>query len=300
MIKVMNSLSKKKKGILFILMAAFSFSLMTFFVRFSGDVPTMEKCFFRNLPTVFISGWLLARSPQKFHIKRESYGGILMRCVFGASGMIANFWAIDHLALPDANLLNKISPFFAMILSAWLLKEKPTRAEWGLVFTAFAGALLVIKPTAGAASLPALVGLFSGFGAGTAYTFVHKLGLQGERGQVIVFCFSLFTVLLCSPYLIFSMHPLTPFQLGALMCAGFAGAGGQLAITAAYQAAPAKEISVFDYTQVIFSAVWGFFFLDELPDRWSVLGYIIIGAVAVVKWRLANRPGGPAEAAAGE
>ena len=64
--------------------------------------------------------------------------------------------------------------------------------------------------------------------------------------------------------------------------------------------APAKEISVFDYTQVIFSAVWGFFFLDELPDRWSVLGYIIIGAVAVVKWRLANRPGGPAEAAAGE
>ena len=44
-----------------------------------------------------------------------------------------------------------------------------------------------------------------------------------------------------------------------LLLAGIAGAGGQFAITAAYTYAPARDISVYDYTQVIFSAVLGFF-----------------------------------------
>ena len=36
------------KGIVCILFAAVGFSFMTFFVRISGDLPTMQKAFFRN------------------------------------------------------------------------------------------------------------------------------------------------------------------------------------------------------------------------------------------------------------
>lgn len=57
-------------------------------------------------------------------------------------------------------------------------------------------------------------------------------------------------------------------------------AGGQFSITAAYTYAPAKEISVFDYTQVIFAALLGFIFLNQIPDIYSVVGYIIIIGVA--------------------
>ena len=65
-------------------------------------------------------------------------------------------------------------------------------------------------------------------------------------------------------------------QVLCLLGAGLAAAGGQLSITAAYTYAPAKEISVYDYTQVIFAAIWGFFFFGQVPDVWSVVGYVII------------------------
>lgn len=57
--------------------------------------------------------------------------------------------------------------------------------------------------------------------------------------------------------------------------------GGQFAITAAYSYAPAKEISVFDYTQIIFVAVLGLIFFSELPDIFSIIGYLIIILVSI-------------------
>ncbi|NLD30626.1 MAG: DMT family transporter, partial [Clostridiales bacterium] len=163
----------KAKGILYIVLAAFFFSLMTFFVKLSGDVPSIQKVFFRNIVAFVIAFVGLARSEEKFHVRKDSWGPLFLRCAFGTLGIVANFWAIDRLALADSNILNKMSPFFAIIMSYFILKERPNRVERVSVLIAFIGALFVIKPTAGIASLPALVGLGSGFCAGTAYTYVR-------------------------------------------------------------------------------------------------------------------------------
>ena len=73
------------------------------------------------------------------------------------------------------------------------------------------------------------------------------------------------------------------WQIGSLLLAGIAAAGGQFTITAAYSNAPAKEISIFDYTQIIFSALLGFFLFDQIPDIYSFIGYVIIcGASAAL------------------
>ena len=271
-------------AILFVILEAFGFSMMTFFVRLSGDVPTMQKAFFRNAVAAVIAGITLARSDDGFKIKKTSYKGIFMRCLFGTTGLIMNFWAIDHLAIVDANLLNKMSPFFAIVMSVFILKEIPNKFEWLMVAIAFVGVLFIVQPTAGLASLPALVGLLSGFGAGTAYTFVRKLGMMGERGPVIVFCFSMFSVLVTLPSLIFNFKPMSVQQWECLVLAGASAALGQFCITKAYSLAPAKEISVFDYTQVIFAALIGIMFLGEVPNVYSIIGYVIIIGASVVKW----------------
>ena len=64
---------------------------------------------------------------------------------------------------------------------------------------------------------------------------------------------------------------------------------GQICITKAYSYAPAKEIAIYDYTQVIYSALLGFVFMQQIPDRFSVIGYIIIISMAVVKWIYNNK-----------
>ena len=111
-------------------------------------------------------------------------------------------------------------------------------------------------------------------------TCVRKLGQQGVAGAKIVFFFSLFSCLSVVPYLIFHFQPMTLQQIGCLLMAGLMAAGGQFSITNAYTYAPAKEISIYDYTQVIFAAVLGFFLLNQVPDVYSVIGYIIIIGVA--------------------
>ena len=119
-------------------------------------------------------------------------------------------------------------------------------------------------------------------GAGLAYTCVRYLGQHGEKGPLIVAYFSGFSCLITLPWLIFDYHHMEWWQLLCLIGAGFGAAGGQFAITAAYSNAPAREISIFDYTQIIFTAALGYFMFDQVADIWSVLGYIIIISMALI------------------
>ena len=70
-------------------------------------------------------------------------------------------------------------------------------------------------------------------------------------------------------------------QLLLLIGAGLMAAGGQFSITAAYTHAPGKDISVYDYTQILFAALLGFFVLGQIPDLFSIIGYVIIIGIAV-------------------
>ncbi len=114
--------------------------------------------------------------------------------------------------------------------------------------------------------------------------FVRKLGTHGERGPVIVCFFSVFSTIILFPLMLSSYKPMEPKQWLYLILCGLSATGGQLGITAAYTHAPAKEISVFDYSQVVFAAIWGIIIFGEVPDLYSIIGYIIIIATAIVKW----------------
>ncbi len=276
---------RKKAAIFHIMGAAFSFALMTLFIRLSGDLPTMQKTFFRNFFALWIALAALVRQKQAPVIVKGAGLPMFMRCFFGGTGMVANFWAVDHLGIADANMLNKLSPFFAIIISFFIMKERASKVDWACVAVAFTGALFIIKPSFGLAAIPALVGLYGGFGAGTAYAYVHKMGSVGEPGPVIVFYFSLSTSLMCLPFMIAEFVPMTMSQFLCLIGTGLAAASGQFNITAAYQKAAAREISVFDYTQVIFAAILGVIFFNEIPDALSFVGYAVIIGAAVFKWR---------------
>lgn len=277
-------MNDKKQGILYIIMAGLFFALMTFFVRMAGNLPTMQKAFFRNAVAAAAALFLLARSEEGFKIKKTSWRDLFLRSFFGTMGLICNFYAVDRLAIADANILNKLSPFFAIIMSYFILKEKANKTEWLCVVVAFIGALFVVKPSMDIQFVNAMIGMLGGFGAGVAYTFVRKLGKAGERGPVIVMCFSVFSCIVTAPFLIIGAKPMSLYQIVMLLLAGAAATGGQLSITKAYTKAPAKEISVFDYSQVVFAAALGLVFLGQIPDLMSIIGYVIIIGSAVFKW----------------
>ncbi|MCQ4725216.1 DMT family transporter [Anaerotignum faecicola] len=284
-------MSNKTKGILYIITAAFFFALMNTFVRLSGDLPPMQKSFFRNFIAFFVALFLLLRTEEKFSFKKENLPFFIFRAFFGTIGIFCNYYAIDHLLLSDATMLNKLSPFFAVIASYFILKERLSLSQALCIIIAFIGSLFIIKPGAGglSASFPSFIGLIGGICAGTAYTFVRLLSKKGERGPFIVFFFSGFSCLASIPFFAFNFHPMTLFQIIYLICAGLAAAAAQFAITAAYSNAAASEISIYDYTQVIFSALLGFILFSQVPDMYSILGYIIICSVSMFNFIKANK-----------
>ena len=282
----MKKISQKTQGILYITGAAFFFALMNLLVRMSGDVPTLQKCFFRNIVAAVVAFGLLKKNHVKFQIGKGNTKYLLVRSIAGLLGIICNFYAVDHLPISDASLLNKLSPFFAIIFSAIILKESAGKKEWGILAVAFVGALFVIKPSFHMDFLPGLIGMVGGMMAGLAYTYVRKLGQRKVQGPVIVLFFSLFSSMLLLPNLVFYYAPMTVAQWIFLILAGVAAAGGQICITTAYTKAPAKEISVYDYSQIIFAAVLGFVVLNQMPDFYSIIGYVIILTAAILKWKL--------------
>ena len=277
------NIKKQYKGIFYIILSAFCFSLMDMFVRMSGDLPSIQKSFFRNIVAAVFGCILVLKEKDSFQWKKGSGKYLILRSLFGTLGILCNFYAIDHLALADASMLNKMSPFFVVIFSFLFLKEKVTAAQILLVMGAFGGSLFVVKPTVSNLDLiPSLIGLLGGLGAGAAYTMVRKLGTIGVKGPFIVFFFSTFSCVVTLPWLIFDYHTMTLAQTVILLMAGLCAAGGQFAITAAYCYAPASEISIYDYTKVIFSMILGFVMFQQIPDFYSWVGYVIICLMAVL------------------
>ena len=278
--------NSRNKGILFIILSALSFAFMNTFVHLSGDIHTFQKVFFRNAIAMLFALIILIRNKGSFKPqKKGNLKYLILRTFFGAVGMICNFYCLDHMIVSDASILNKMSPFFAILFAFFIVKEKPKLFQWILVIVAFIGAMFVIKPSFRGFTdelLYGLIGLLGGACAGIAYSLVRKLGTLGENGAYIVFFFSFFSTLLVLPGTIVYYKSVSAWQWIILILTGVFAALGQLFITYAYTHASPRDISVFDYTQIVFVSVLGFVFFGQIPDVYSVIGYAIIVSMAVL------------------
>lgn len=271
----LDKISNRIKGIIFIIMSAFGFAMMSAFIKLSGDIPTFQKTFFRNIVAVIIAFILIIKKNESFFGKKENQKLLILRSVFGTIGIFLNYYAIDRLVLSDANMLNKLSPFFVIIFSSIFLKEKIKPNQFFALAIAFLGALFIIKPSFSFEIVPALAGTLGGISAAAAYTFVRALGGK-EKPDTIVFYFSLFSSIVALPLMVMSYRTMSIIQFTYLILAGIFASVGQFGITFAYKFAPGKEISIFDYTNIIFSAVISLGLFGVLPDYLSVIGYLII------------------------
>lgn len=267
-----------KKGIFYVIISALGFSLMNFFVVKAGDLPTFQKALFRNGGAMIVSLFLFIKSGDTPDTKPSDLGILLMRAVFGSIGLFCNFYALDHLVLSDASILNKLAPFFTLILSALFLKEKTNWKQFLFVSLAFVGMLFVVRPEMhfSESMVASVVGVIGGFGAGTAYACVRALGKRGMPSSEIVFGFSLVSTIVAIPFVIIDHAPMSSLQIFYLSMASVSATIGQFGITLAYKEAPSKEISIFEYFTVVFSALWGILFLGQIPYWTSIIGYAII------------------------
>ena len=251
---------------------------------------------FFGIALSFVTYMFFALIREKFKIKKSTLPYLFMRAGFGTIGVLANFYAISTANMSDAMMLNKLSPFFAMLTSIIVLKEAADGFQWAAILTAIAGAVFVVKPSfifgtlgiSGDSVFPLVIALIGGICAGIAYAFLRKATVKGERGIVVVAFFSTFSCIALIPFIIFTYQPITWLQFFYCCMTGVAACFGQIFITSAYAACPAKEISIYDYSTVIFTALLGLVFLGEIPDFLSIIGYAIIIGASVMNYLYNN------------
>lgn len=277
-----------KKGIAWILFSAFGFACMDLCVRMAGDLPFIQKTLFRNSIAFIISfSTLMAKSRSDksvLHVEKSAWKWIVMRSAVGSFGIFGNFYALGIMNISDAAMLNKMSPFFAVFFSIFIVGEKPNLFSMASLVAAFTGALFIIKPGLDfSQTFPAIVAFVGGMGAGCAAACIRKVRTYKVNGMVIIAFFSAFSTLIAIPFSIIYFEPMSLTQVLWLCGTGVFAACGQFGLTGAFYNAPAYKISVYDYSNIIFAALLGFLFLGQIPDRWSLLGYaIIIGAAVAV------------------
>lgn len=277
----------KKKAVKFMLLATLFFALMSFFVKLASDVSSMEKAMYRNFAGVFVIYFIIMKEVFK-NSKKQGFKEsmkifipknpklIFWRSFFGTLGVAFNFYAIDHLMLADSTVLVRMSPFFTVIAASVFLKEKLTKKMVISMFVSFMGVMLVVKPSFDVVLVPYLAGILSAVAAGIAYTFLRVLGSKGERGDIVVFYFSLFSTIALMPLAMNVYTKLSGVDALLIVLASVSAMLAQLSVTAAYKYAPANEVSVYMNVQVIFTAILGIVFLSEFPDCLNILGYVTI------------------------
>src|SRR5690625_1935690 len=158
------------KGIILMLVSSIGFSIMTLFVKMSGELPSIQKTFFRNLISAIIAFVFVIYNKERLFGKKENQLALILRSIFGTLGIIFLFYAIDHLVMSDADMLNKMSPFLVIIFSGIFLKERILPFQMITIVFAFIGMVFIVRPTFSLDVVPYMVGVLSAFFRSVEYT----------------------------------------------------------------------------------------------------------------------------------
>jgi drug/metabolite transporter (DMT)-like permease len=274
-------MKNKYKSITAMIFSSFSFSAMQIIVKLLDKIPLMEKVFFRNFISLILSFAMIRMKKLSFFGQKENRKYLFFRSLYGYLGIVLFFYATSKMFAADAAMLNKLSPVFVSLLAYLLLKEKISRLQMTSLFISLTGAMLVIKPHFSFSMLPAAAGILSALVSAAAYICITFIG-KNESIYTVVFYFSTLSSIFCIPFMIANFALPGIKELALLLLLGALACAGQISLTYAYNGSPASEISIYDYTNIIFSSILGFLFLNEVPDKLSIAGGILIIASSLI------------------
>lgn len=282
-------ISSQVKGILFLVLSAFGFALMSAFVNLSGNLPFFQKALFRNAVAMVIGAVSLLSRRVPLKVRPEGRLPLAVRSVTGLFAVLCNYYAIDHMILASSNSLNKLAPLFAIIFAAVFLKERISATQLLILGIAMLGCMLLIMPSLAVLDFSTFVALMGGAFSGGTHVSLRALRKHDIDSSVIVFVFCAFSTLVCLiPSLIF-WEAMTLRQVILLLLAGSSCAVAQYALTAAYRYAPPRDISVYDSTQIIFSGILGFILFGQIPGILNMAAYGLIMTASVLMFFYCRR-----------
>lgn len=275
----MNTQKSPTRAVAWMLIAVACFSLMDAGMKqLSASYPTLQVTFLRGAASLpFVLVWVLATAGPRSLVPRR-WVLHLLRGVLGMVMIGCFVYALRSLPLSTAYTIYFVAPLLIAALSVPLLGEHVGPRRWIAIGIGLIGVLVVLRPgVGGIISFPGLMVLLAATAYALAAITVSMLTRTDTPQSMVVW----FLVIMAVGAGLLAIPDWQPLQLGhaALIAGmGLAGAGGQVALTRAFQLGEASMIAPLEYTGLVWVIGWDLLFWGVLPDQVTWLGAAIIVA----------------------
>jgi drug/metabolite transporter (DMT)-like permease len=257
------------------------FSAMSVFAKVAGArLPTMELVLARVVITLFMSLWVI--QTLGIHPWGNNKKLLLLRGFAGFMGLSCYFYAITHLPLADATVIQFCNPMLASLIAVFALREPLRTIDMIASLFSMAGVVLVAQPTFLFARgtpldpLPVVIGIVGAVFSAIAYVVIRRLS-STEHHMVVVFYFPLVTGPAALPILALEGLVMPQgFEWLLLLGIGVTAQLGQIAITKGFKLETANRASAVTYLQIVLAYAWGVLLFAEYPNTMSILGAFLV------------------------
>ncbi len=200
---------------------------------------------------------------------------------FGATTFF--FLSLPYIGLAEATAIADINPVLITLGAALFLGERLGRRRIAGVVVALIGALIVIRPGAGVFSWSAILPLCCALSYATSALLTRRIGAQESVWASMVYA-ALFGTIVAGVALPFFWQPIAAVDLWQFVLIACLGTVAQLCIIRSFSITEAGIVAPFAYLGIVFATFWGAVLYDQWPDRWTVIGALVIVGAGLYVW----------------
>lgn len=281
--------STKQKGIMLMLLSSLLFAGMQVVINITGGhIPLMEQVFFRNIVSLILCFIIIKKSKLSMFGEKKYQKWLFLRSSFGLLGLVSLFYAASRAYQADVTILSKLSPFLITLFAFLFLKEKIAKIQVPALIIAFCGAFFVANPVFQSSFLPLFMAFMCAIFSSVSYTLLAYFKDKVDAITVIMH-FSTFCVMISIPFMVMNFVVPNDTDFLLLLLIGLFGGFGQIALTYSYRMAPASEISIYNYSGIIFSIILGYFILGETVSFTSLIGGALVIAASLLTYKYTSQ-----------
>ena len=193
------------------------------------------------------------------------------------------FVGLTYLPLAEATAIGFVAPLFITVLSVPILKEKVGIHRWCAVIVGLVGVMIIVRPGGNFWQLVSIMPLIGALFF-ALFQILTRLLSTTENPLTTLFYTGIGGLFWSSLIVSFVWIDPAPIHLLVFLATGVLGALAHLCMINAFNYAEASLLAPYNYTKLLWVAVFGYFIFDDIPsiDMWFGAGVIILAGLYVL------------------
>lgn len=272
------------KGVQFMIISTFTFSLMKVCVKMISHIPPIEIILFRSLISIVLCVFFFMK--DKINPWGNNKKILILRGVVGSISLASYFYILQQIPLAAAASMQYMAPIFTAILGVFIVKEKVSAKQYLFFFLSFLGILVIQGFDARISLIHLVIGIGGAVFTGLAYNCIRILKTS-EHPLVIIFYFPLVSLPLAGIISLFNWVNPVGWDWMYLLLVGLFTQIAQYFMTRSYQAEELSKVSIINYMGIIYSLAFGFIIFGETYEWLSYMGMglVVLGIILNLRYK---------------